>query len=985
MAVYCVNNDVNMILIGDGQADADNSIFDLDKTSFECASQSVVNGVVTLNAKYLLKSSVNASDMSLFIKLPNSASIVNNGVKLNGAVTDKYTYDLDNNTITLVLNNAREADVSITVQMNASYPILSYAQLNYRQSNRSQSEVIGTVSSSADMISITSASKTTDAKITVQGIAPHDSVVSLYVDAVCVGTVQSSKTGVYSADIELKDPREYQNYMLTAKADSNSGVISAETMVTYLSSGVSNELEDFQLYYKNQVIDMLHMNGKRPTVSLSGASMTFVVKPKGDHESYTEVNVVSTKGGQIKKIKCEWDDEQKRYIGNGYFDESNHNYVPGEISVEFAEKKPDNVFDTTADYSSSDYQTSFEESGLDEKISTEIVSQSDNKMTYRVHLNDSSNTVVEQTIENEELPNPATEIFAKDNGFITLVDKAGVTYYTKLIFADENDSSRLGNVLQIVKDNDTKLVSFFFDSNVGQAYKYLKDTVYTPVNRVVGVFKDIYDGAKTDSELTQTIFKIQSDMTLSPEERNTKLALANGATLVNAMATTGKVALAGLVLFGLAAPLSPWIAAGSMIFGALSYLANEYNDALNGEDAFEEFFNAFAWLNWLVDPSGFVCEATESNRLEGVKTTLYCIPYDEEDADFWEQPNTANAIVWNAEEYDQTNPMYTDSEGYYAWDVPEGWWQVKYEKEGYETTYSEWLPVPPPQLNVNIAMKTTQSPQVDLVIAHENEVEFSFSQYMNIESLPNATVTFLNDGVAIPGNVVPLNAEKSFEDPSVMFTKDFKFVPSQSNAITDGTVIVINGAQNYADIAMENEYRAELQVEEKIDDFTVPDEFAITYGQTGTLSISAQPKEAAAGKKIAISLSNSYVVKAPTEVVLDASGRANIDFTSLLPGNVTVALRIDGTNIQKTVNLTVSMDTSDEPQEPAPQPEKLGDVDGNGMVNAADAVMVLRSDAGLTTLTAEQTAAADINGDGIVNASDAIQILRFDAGLITEL
>jgi len=28
-------------------------------------------------------------------------------------------------------------------------------------------------------------------------------------------------------------------------------------------------------------------------------------------------------------------------------------------------------------------------------------------------------------------------------------------------------------------------------------------------------------------------------------------------------------------------------------------------------------------------------------------------------------------------------------EWFYAWDVPEGMWQVKVEKEGYETAYSE--------------------------------------------------------------------------------------------------------------------------------------------------------------------------------------------------------------------------------------------------------------------------------------------------------
>ncbi len=910
IAVYCVDNDIAMILITDGGAEADDSVFETEKTRFECASQSVVNGVVTLNAKYLLKVSANASGTSLRIKLPKSASIIKNGVKVNGVVTDNYTYDFDNSSVTIPMNSAQEADVSITVQMNASYPILSYAQLNYRQNNRALSEIIGTISSSADMISITSTTKTADTKIAVQGIAPHDSTVSLYVDGECVGTTRASKTGIYSTNIVLKNPKEFQHYKIEAKADSSSGVISAETMVTYLKNNVSNELEEFKLYYRNQEIDLLKMNGTRPTISLSGAPMTFVVKPKGNSESYAEVNVVSTKGGQVKKISCKWDEEQKRYIGNGYFDESNRNYVPGEISVEFSTKKPVNVCDTTKDYASSDYQSSFVDCNLDEKMSTEIVSQTDNKITYKIHLNDTANTVIEQSIENEQLPNPATEIFAKDNDFVSIVDKAGVTYYTKLIFADEEDSSRAKNVLQIIKKNDTKLVSFFFDADVSQAYKYLKDTIYTPVDTYVGVLKDIYDGAKTDSEIADTIYRIERDMSLSPEERSTQLAFANSAYMLNGLSTIGTVALTAFAALG--AITGPWLIAGGIICGALGYLAKEYNDALNGEDAFEAFFNSFSWLNWLVDPSGFVCEATASNRLEGVKTTLYCIPYDEDDADFWEKPNTANAVVWNANEYDQTNPLYTDSEGYYAWDVPEGWWQVKYEKEGYETTYSEWLPVPPPQMNVNIAMKTTQAPQMDLVIAHDDEVEFSFSQYMNISSISNETVKFFNNGVAISGSIVPLDAEESFEDSTVKLAKRFKFIPSQPNVITNETIITVNGVKNYTDINMTEEYRAKLQVEKKIDDFIVPNEITLTYGETGILNIAAEPKEAVAGKKVNISLSNSYVVETSTDVILDASGTAKIDLKALLPGNVTMTLSIDGTTIQKTVYLTVSLDDYDD-------------------------------------------------------------------------
>ena len=63
----------------------------------------------------------------------------------------------------------------------------------------------------------------------------------------------------------------------------------------------------------------------------------------------------------------------------------------------------------------------------------------------------------------------------------------------------------------------------------------------------------------------------------------------------------------------------------------------------------------------------------------------------------------------------------------------------------------------------------------------------------------------------------------------------------------------------------------------------------------------------------------------------------------------------------------------------------LGDVNGDGTIDAADAVMIQRYDSGLTTLTDEQLAAADVNADGLVDAADAVKIQRYDAGLIENL
>ena len=64
---------------------------------------------------------------------------------------------------------------------------------------------------------------------------------------------------------------------------------------------------------------------------------------------------------------------------------------------------------------------------------------------------------------------------------------------------------------------------------------------------------------------------------------------------------------------------------------------------------------------------------------------------------------------------------------------------------------------------------------------------------------------------------------------------------------------------------------------------------------------------------------------------------------------------------------------------------QLGDVNGDGYIDAADALLCLRASVGLITLTPEQEAAADVNHAGLIDAGDAILILRYDARLIPSL
>lgn len=64
---------------------------------------------------------------------------------------------------------------------------------------------------------------------------------------------------------------------------------------------------------------------------------------------------------------------------------------------------------------------------------------------------------------------------------------------------------------------------------------------------------------------------------------------------------------------------------------------------------------------------------------------------------------------------------------------------------------------------------------------------------------------------------------------------------------------------------------------------------------------------------------------------------------------------------------------------------ELGDVNGDGYIDSADAMLCLRYSVGLEELSEEQEKAADVNHDRFIDAGDAIKILRYDAKLINSL
>ena len=64
-----------------------------------------------------------------------------------------------------------------------------------------------------------------------------------------------------------------------------------------------------------------------------------------------------------------------------------------------------------------------------------------------------------------------------------------------------------------------------------------------------------------------------------------------------------------------------------------------------------------------------------------------------------------------------------------------------------------------------------------------------------------------------------------------------------------------------------------------------------------------------------------------------------------------------------------------------PVEELVGDADGNGKVDANDALLIMQYDAGWEVSKPD----ADVNGDGAVDTKDAVRILQYCAGEISSL
>ena len=246
---------------------------------------------------------------------------------------------------------------------------------------------------------------------------------------------------------------------------------------------------------------------------------------------------------------------------------------------------------------------------------------------------------------------------------------------------------------------------------------------------------------------------------------------------------------------------------------------------------------------------------------------------------------------------------------------------------------------------VTITVTAAETPQE--TVSSINLNKYSLTLYMNEE------------GEQLTATVQPASFAKSIvwnsSDTKVASVSDSGLV----TAVGPGTCIISATAGDRHVSAMVSVLAARVRVSGVS---FAESKHEIPMGGTATLTATITPADATVKTLVWTS---------------DDPGIASVSRTGIVTAVSVGTTKIHATSVDGNHSAEVTVTVTAAPQ--------LGDVNGDGYIDSADAMLCLRSAVGLKKLTEEQKSAADVNKDGFVDAGDAIKILRYDAKLIDSL
>ncbi|MDR0918992.1 MAG: hypothetical protein LBM93_07035 [Oscillospiraceae bacterium] len=367
-------------------------------------------------------------------------------------------------------------------------------------------------------------------------------------------------------------------------------------------------------------------------------------------------------------------------------------------------------------------------------------------------------------------------------------------------------------------------------------------------------------------------------------------------------------------------------------------------------------------INWAIDPSGYVYEVVPENRVEGVY-------YQDEDG---------NEVLWDATELDQINPLISDSNGKYGWNVGFGQWKVKVEKDGYVSDESEWLPVPPEQTEVNIPIKSEIAPKIIAFNVYETYAEVIFDNYVKTSTITWENL-ILNDGNAnISYQVTAVNQVENDQTDNENVAKTFKLSYKsgyKATAINSYTITTSENIMSYNAISVEqNVLTCDYKVE--ITDIEFDTLSVVDYDTTVQLSVNLLPGESIGGYKLSADSSDNNIAEIVEVSEISETGTATITLKTNLPGDFVLTVSVEGTDLSKSIPVSVEM--TSENGRIIVKIVKLAD-DGNGNITINDYNILVQYIlfTAYENLTYGQVEASDTYRDGNLNVCDIAVFKKF--------
>ena len=800
---YMIEKQLNFKLRDENVANDDSKVLDSSNSYYLTTTTGTRRqGYLGLDLKYAIKKDKSSDDGKyvLHLNIPSTTKVFESKIRVNG---QDVTATVSNGYLDIpVSEEVGKIKLMLMTENRELTNVRLFAQLSYQKDRKKVSENIGAINVNIPVLTLTANQVTSRSYSRISGVAdPNDQVIA-YLDDMVVGQVKIKKDGSYTFDVPLVTPVDNKDYTIKVKALSSDGrEISETTTVRYEKN--YPELVNFIMRHNGYTYNLKENQDKVPVISFRpGGQFDFEVEYTNT-EQIENIYLVSVREGIKKYVQLYYDENLKKYIYHGYFDENNTSYVPGKLELQIINKEkriPSILVELEGkkiDYLSSDFKEKYKI--IDELNRDKFVTRIINRETQKVVLTEEiSIDILKElfdNIQNNSDSQPKTSsILVKEEennlGFRSaegtkgepilnlfyalLLEGAGKIDLNQFFSPGKFAVHELYKIPDLIfrkyadlsKDLSTVSDSVFDvikDKQLGN--KAIKDEIAKvpgldkAVNNM-GLYQELGNFVMKWSMLElleqllenpklviQGNYKYNALQTIKREKNNfiTSSILSLG---VSAASNADLHVRLGALIYdfgatfynfsrGLGGKLEKWeriptvsglpesfyeniiddlkIGAPTLFDWKLKTPSNKtkeedmgtkvnsnsldvsnlfsvrYTTPHNNLSRFTSFnIPAFKFV---VDPSGIVINNVSKNPVTGATINLYY------------QGENGEEVLWDAGEYSQFNPLVTTVNGEYAWDVPEGFWKVKVNKEGYESAESDWLPVPPPQTEVHFNLK----------------------------------------------------------------------------------------------------------------------------------------------------------------------------------------------------------------------------------------------------------------------------------------